>query len=210
MAVFARYTVSPRTIAVAGTAAFFPFPKKEWTETHPHRSASGWSVDSTISSSKIRSSPPNTDISRQSAAPRVPAERISRSRRPSSRLRRDDGCPAALLAIAPLVIARTLSSRTSFPLSFSPRLSVRPVRSLAPSPDRALRSDAEEGNEPTRVLSNASPLAARCTYMRHFRPHAVSRDDSVFLSSGRHARKIRPRDSHTLRAARTHNARTRL
>lgn len=149
--------------------------------THPHRSVSGWSVDSTISSSKIRSSPPNTDISRQSAAPRVPAKRISRSRRPSSRLRKDDGCPAAL---SPSVssryrshsfLAHSGSRFLSRPAVRPFRRFVRPLaRSLAPSlvarPRTRLRGGG--GAQTTRVLSNASPLAARYTYIRdtrHFR-----------------------------------------
>lgn len=41
-------------------------------KTHPHSLTSGCSVASTISSSKIRSSPPNTDISRRSAALKIP------------------------------------------------------------------------------------------------------------------------------------------
>lgn len=138
---------------------------------------------------------------------------------------------AALLAIFPSRYrSRTLSSRTPFPLSFSLRWSVsqtvrpsvrppvaRSLRSLLhSSPDRALHSGDGGGGQTTHVLSNASPLAARCRYIcdtRHFRltpclattPYSSPRTNA----GDTHGRFVHE-SSHTLRAARTHNARTRF
>lgn len=57
-------------------------------QTHPHKLASCSSVASTISSSRIRSSPPNTDISRWSATLRIPPRDSTTSLQPSSRQRK--------------------------------------------------------------------------------------------------------------------------
>lgn len=87
-------------------------------KTHPHSgSTSGCSVVSTISSSKIRSSPPNTDISRRSAAPRVPPSEfhvLGITSLPSSQ-----GCEKDNAGPPLLFLSRTLSLRFSLSLSFS-------------------------------------------------------------------------------------------
>lgn len=104
------------------------------------------------------------------------------------------GCEEATGPAALLGIFSSLSL-TLFPralLSFSPRCpSVRPsvrlpVRSsfarssLVARPRTPLRNGG--GGQTTRVLSNASPLAARYTRYSPLPAHAVSRDDPVFLS----------------------------
>lgn len=144
---------------------------------------------------------------------------------PDSRRRGCEKTASTGPAAAPLgiffvtLIARTLSSRTSFPLSFSPR-QVRPlVRSLLrSSPDRALHSGAEEGDRQrafyqTRLRSRHG-IRIYAILATSGSRHAVSRDKPALSSrqadAGDTHGKIRPRDSHTLRAARTHNARTRF
>lgn len=117
-------------------------------ETHPHSSASCCSVTSTISSSKIRSSPPNTDISRWSARPRVPSNEFHvPDTAVVAGLREDDGLRCSSL------LCRSHS--------FSPGGRCF-VRSFACSPDRALHRGGGRGggtNNP-RFIKHTSPF--RC------------------------------------------------
>lgn len=118
--------------------------------------------------------------------------------------------------------SRTLSSRTPFPLSFSPRSpsvrpSVRPsfrrssARSLASSlvarPRTPLRG--RRGTNNARFIKRVSARGTTyvCTRCPPLPADAVPRDDPVFHSSDkrrRHARKIRPREQpHAPRGAHT-------
>lgn len=133
------------------------FRKENLIETHPHSSTSGCSVDSMISSSKIRSSPPNTDISRRSAALRVPPSEFH------VRDSRRSGCEETTSPAALDIFSLSLSLFLAhlFASFFLVRLFVRSfvVRSLVRSPDRPRTPPERRRGQTTRVLSNTSPFA---------------------------------------------------
>jgi len=162
-------------------------------------------VASTISSSKIRSSPPNTDISRIRNTEN-PAELISRPWQPSSRLQKDGSCCSSRYPLA-------LSSHSFSRTSFSPGCSFG-------LPDRALHRGGEEGTNNARFITTSS-----ITIRYYIYTYIYMYTFAILVTAG--SRRVswlslfsstdagdthenRPRDSHTLRAARTHNARTRF
>lgn len=158
------------------------------------------------------------------------------SRRPSSRQRKGDGsrcCCCCLLLSLSLSLSLSSVSFRSRSHSFlrallsrflshpAVRPSVRPsvgpsvVRSFTRRPTAHSTPGTKKGDK-QRAFDKTRVSGSRYTYIhdtRHFRLTpclATTSFSSPQADAGRHARKIRPRDSHTLRAARTHNARTRF